>query len=484
MNSFTSIGKNVASVLFSKGFLLTGLLVLSVFAGLMTGVSVYLRSEIRGQILNRDAELIYSVSLLEFATQPDGAESVLDSDEMVLDVLLTAAARTAKLRGVFGVELFLPDGKIVDVIPQSLVSAELDSADLELLRQFERIRRFHLPANIGERFTGVASFSDVSTLPLLEIIVPLHFPDSETLKGIVRYWIDGQAVSDEFRSLDQHLTKQFAAVLGGGGCIILLILAWSFYRLIQTNRLLEHRSLKLKQANRELTLAAKTSAVGAITAHLVHGLKNPIFGLKEFFSKPSQHADPDQNGEDWETANLTISRMDDLVQDLVSVLREEQRGDHYEMSSQEICQFIRAKFKGEMAAKDIDMDIACSSDFTLPNRETNCVLMILQNLSKNAIEATPPGGQISVSFHLADATLTVQLKDNGPGLPREQREDPFKPILSRKPNGSGIGLAISYQLARHIQADLHLVHTGREGTCFELTLPLDVSPSLDLMEQR
>ena len=48
--------------------------------------------------------------------------------------------------------------------------------------------------------------------------------------------------------------------------------------------------------------------------------------------------------------------------------------------------------------------------------------------------------------------------------------------MSLKRDGSGIGLVISYQLARHIQASLRLLHTGEDGTCFGLELSLDDHP--------
>lgn len=471
-----SVWKNCEPVVRSRSFWLMTLFVLMVFLSLLAGVNLYLRNQIRHQILQREAELIYSVSLLEFSIVKDENGLVFLPDDLFEDVVLNAASRTAKLRGVFGVELFLPDGATVDVIPRSLASEELNVEYLQKVKRLQTISRFHPHEQIDSLFSQAPLLSGDLTIPLLEVIVPVHAPDSRDLIGIARYWVDGQPVSEEYLKVDRNIVKQFTAVFLGGGFLISGILFWSFYRLLQTNRLLEQRSVKLNRANQELTLSAKTSAVGAITAHLIHGLKNPIMGLQEFLAEQKKSVQSGHDDTDWETANLTIRRMYGFVQELVAILQEEQRKDRYDITSQEIHQAITAKFKEAAATSHVDMEISRAPDFTLPNREANCVLLILGNLIKNAVEATPAGGKVGISFQLGDHKLTIRVRDEGSGLPRDLRDDPFRPYISTKQNGSGIGLAISHQLARHIQADLKLLHTGNEGTCFGLEVPLSEDP--------
>jgi C4-dicarboxylate-specific signal transduction histidine kinase len=61
--------------------------------------------------------------------------------------------------------------------------------------------------------------------------------------------------------------------------------------------------------------------------------------------------------------------------------------------------------------------------------------------------------------------------DEGPGIPEELRPKLFAPCRTTKPGGSGIGLAISQQLAHHLGAELELKQTGPAGAVFTLTLP-------------
>ena len=104
------------------------------------------------------------------------------------------------------------------------------------------------------------------------------------------------------------------------------------------------------------------------------------------------------------------------------------------------------------------------------------LLLILVNLTENALEASPPGSSVNVSFRMQDeATLLVEVADRGEGISPELRERLFMPKKSGKDQGTGIGLVISAQLARQIGGELHLLETGDSGTTFGVNLPLDVA---------
>jgi signal transduction histidine kinase len=99
------------------------------------------------------------------------------------------------------------------------------------------------------------------------------------------------------------------------------------------------------------------------------------------------------------------------------------------------------------------------------------VEQILLNLLKNAIEALPPGGQITVTTGAVEEGAFVRIADNGPGLSAETRSQLFQPFVTSKAQGTGLGLAVSRRLARTLGGELSLVPAER-GTCWQLTLPL------------
>ncbi|HWA59474.1 MAG TPA: HAMP domain-containing sensor histidine kinase [Gemmatimonadales bacterium] len=99
------------------------------------------------------------------------------------------------------------------------------------------------------------------------------------------------------------------------------------------------------------------------------------------------------------------------------------------------------------------------------------VEQILLNLLKNAIEALPPGGQITVTSGAGPEGAFLRVADDGPGLPPEARNQLFQPFVTSKAQGTGLGLAVSRRLARTLGGELSLVPAER-GTCWQLTLPL------------
>lgn len=93
---------------------------------------------------------------------------------------------------------------------------------------------------------------------------------------------------------------------------------------------------------------------------------------------------------------------------------------------------------------------------------------ILANLIRNAAEAQDGRGEITVRLCERD----LEICDKGPGLPLKTKENLFKPFAaSSRRDGSGLGLALSRDLARSMGGDLELIETGPEGTCFRLVLP-------------
>ena len=95
---------------------------------------------------------------------------------------------------------------------------------------------------------------------------------------------------------------------------------------------------------------------------------------------------------------------------------------------------------------------------------------VLFNLAQNAVEA----GARQVRFAVVerDGAMTIDVGDNGHGLPPRALENLFRPFFgSARPGGTGLGLAIARELMRAQGGDLQLVETTGSGTIFRLMLP-------------
>lgn len=101
---------------------------------------------------------------------------------------------------------------------------------------------------------------------------------------------------------------------------------------------------------------------------------------------------------------------------------------------------------------------------------------VLVNLVKNAEEAMPEGGLVSVRVRAAETGAILEVEDEGPGVPAELKDRLFEPYVTTKPQGSGLGLAIASRIATEHGGELSVHDAPRRGTVFRLTLPSPRSP--------
>jgi len=304
----------------------------------------------------------------------------------------------------------------------------------------------------------------------VEVFIPIQPKAQPRLVGMAQFILDGQGVAAEYAQVDRFLVRHGLGVFLVGGGIIVAALGWAFRRLARINRLLSERTASLLRANQELSLAAKTSAVGAVAAHLIHGLKNPLSGLHSFvanrFSAPGNHSEPE-----WQAAAATAGRMKSMIDEIVRVLHDEQGAAGYEISWGELVEILTARVLPSAQEARVHFRVNRSAEGVLSNREANLIMLILENLIQNALQVTPGGRSVRLSLAADEQGTRCEVQDEGPGLSEGLQATLFAPCQSNKEGGSGIGLAISKQLAQHLGATLELKRNTPQGCVFSLTIP-------------
>ncbi len=444
-----------------------------IYGSLIFFMGLKSRREIRSQIINRDAEVLYSLTLMEF----NRAEEEALANPWLMDIgtdLLTVVLKTSEMKSVIAVRIFNHEGQFIDALPLEFLKGELDGDEILKARQLQPFSEYHPGVRLSNYFVNPFGMEDDSSFPLLEVILPLHKADSEEILGIAQYLIDGTSIETDFAALDRNFYIQAGIAFGSGILIIALILILSFRRLQRYSELLEDRSERLLDANHELALAAKSSAIGAVTSHLIHGLKNPLSGLQDFVKGRDGERRQDSD-EDWQTAAESARRMQIMIQEITSVLQEQETAQNYDFTLQEIRDIVVSKVESLAEKSGITFDAGETPVSNLDSRRGNLLLLVLMNLIQNAIEATPSGNKVALEFHPSDNRVAIHVIDEGPGLPTSIQDNLFSPCQSSKENGSGIGLAISYQLAKHIDAEIILHKTGPDGTCFIVSIAISTA---------
>jgi signal transduction histidine kinase len=133
-----------------------------------------------------------------------------------------------------------------------------------------------------------------------------------------------------------------------------------------------------------------------------------------------------------------------------------------------------AALEKDLRARRISVQHA-RSDVPPVIADTGQLGQVLDNLVKNAIEAMPPGGTLTVATAWSDRVVTIDVADTGPGVRPEDAERIFLPFHSTKPLGAGLGLAVAREIMQEHGGSL-TCRAGAGGGCFVMTLPLRCAP--------
>jgi len=439
---------------------------LAVLAVIVAFGAFHLRAHLRDHLVNRDGEILYTVALAR--QYANGAGSNLTRRIGIPAEQLALALDISRMRDdTLGVRLFDQEGRFVTAVPPSLQPSSLDAVELAALRRLQPASRFREQASMDEQFLTLGpADATAGTLPLLQVTIPLHARGETQLVAAAQLLIDGRPLVREYARIDQHLWVIAVALYAGGAALLSTVLIWAYRRLRRAHQQLADRTTRLLRANHELSLAAKTSALGSVTAHLIHGLSNPLANLQHVLA--SQEGKPEAG---METIAAATRRMQQLVDEVVRVLGEERVGEHYELSLRELADILVHKLAAAAETAAVELSVEVHTDATLNNRTANLTLLILENLVHNALKVSAAGATVAVAFNPDDhGGALCTIADAGPGLPAELLPRLFTPCRSTQ-GGSGLGLAISKQLANQLGAELVLQTSSPSGCVFLLRLP-------------
>jgi signal transduction histidine kinase len=447
---------------------------LCVFAAVVASVTLALRLKLRAQIVGRDAAVLASVAVFEvdsarYSTSSYSSYYTNQNDE---DRILEALLDVSRLEGVVALRVFDADGVFLDAAPTQFIRGEISPEEMAALRELKTASRYLPDAKLDDFFYnsgGVKIQSKGSeTLPLLEILVPIHEKSGNKLEGVGQFLLDGSPTKAAFAQLDRNLFFQagmalFLAFVFGGG-----LLGWAFWKMHHVNTLLVVRTRDLARANRELALRSRVSAIGTITANLLHGLKNPLAALSTYVEERRKTVSAGDEALD--DADEAVRRMGSMIEESVSILGQDETGERFDYTISEICEVAAERCRTSAKSLKVDVAVKHGPEFTIDNRRGNLLALALVNLVQNAVDATPEGGSVTVAWTQSEGGIILKVSDTGCGLPENMRPDPFHPVKSCKKGGSGIGLAIAAQLAGQAGVSISLAGTGPSGTTFSLAI--------------
>ena len=243
---------------------------------------------------------------------------------------------------------------------------------------------------------------------------------------------------------------------------------------------LEETDAALAEHRRRLIQSEKLSAIGELAAKLAHEVLNPLAGMKaavQLLARAHPH-DPDRARETARALSAEIARVEELLGRLLNFARP--LSPRVEVTSVSgLLDAAVAATRDVMARNQVVL--ARSEPEALPPLEVDPLLVsqAIANLLANAAQTMPSGGVVELAATrrvvLGRDEVAITVADHGAGIAPGDQRMLFHPFFTTKPNGHGLGLAISQNIA--VEHGGRIVAGNRPavdgpGAIFELLLPM------------
>ncbi|MBD5781725.1 HAMP domain-containing histidine kinase [Pelagicoccus sp. NFK12] len=441
---------------------------LCVFVGIVFWVSLTLRDDLREQLTSRD-ESVLGMLLSHQIKQKEASTLLFSFEVLAEEDLWTSLLEVASAEGVFAAQLYDEEGTLLRSTSEALKPVAIAEEGL-------------VSAILGDgwtEFSDSVALSEIMDLgyrqdqliPVQTVYLPLHSSQGEFL-GIGRVLIEGSALRSSFELLNQRIVTQ-ALVAGGLGSLLLVLLffvAWT--SLNRAKEAVARQARRLRKANAELAMLARTSALGSVTAHLIHGLRNPLAGVQQAVRGGGLGSEGAAENDELREIREASSRMQGMVDEVVSLLQGAEGGvDDFDLTVSEIADDLKAKFANVSEKGKVRFDWNAAGEGELDSYRARVVMLVATNLIQNAIDASPEDGLVQVTLVGEEKGLEVTVKDEGNGIAADAMEEIFMPKVSAKEGGAGIGLPISSQMARYLKGRLTCRNRDSVGAAFKLFVP-------------
>ena len=246
-----------------------------------------------------------------------------------------------------------------------------------------------------------------------------------------------------------------------------------------THLLLELADATQRQRiSRENDLLARLDGSRLMIRQLAHEIKNPLGGLRGAAQLLERELPAAALKEYTQVIIGEADRLAALVDSIAGPGRAPQRSL---LNVHEICEHVYRLLRAE-AGEEVVVDR--DYDPSLPNAwlDGNQIIQALLNVTRNALQAlgrrghivlrTRALGNVSIGSVRHRLVATVQVEDDGPGVPEELRSSLFYPLVTGRPDGTGLGLAVAQEL---VCRNGGLIEFDSEPgrTVFTLLLPLE-----------
>lgn len=223
----------------------------------------------------------------------------------------------------------------------------------------------------------------------------------------------------------------------------------------------------------EIEMSRRLSASGRLTRGVAHEVKNPINAIVlhlQLLQNKLEQAEPDTKRH-MNIIDSEIRRLDRVVQTLVDFTRP--RDLHLEeVDARRLLDDVAVLAGPDAEQHGVTIKRITPAERLMVKVDVDLMKQALLNVVLNGVQAMPQGGTLTISARREENDFIAEVCDRGGGIPPELHDKIFELYFTTKKEGSGIGLAQTYQILQWHYGSVDFHSVDGEGTTFRFCLPL------------
>lgn len=222
----------------------------------------------------------------------------------------------------------------------------------------------------------------------------------------------------------------------------------------------------LAESREQVARNARLAAMGEVAAGVAHEINNPLGVIKGYLGLLRATPMSASNASELSVIGDEVERCAEIVRGLLDLARPRR----LQLAAASPSSVIEESVSRVEASLERRIEVDLGLDLPAARFDEKALRQILDNLIKNAVEAAPEGGRVRVVARADARAVSIAIDDSGPGIASEVRERLFRPFVTTKVRGTGLGLAVAESLAREMGASLDVERSELGGARFVVRL--------------
>lgn len=241
----------------------------------------------------------------------------------------------------------------------------------------------------------------------------------------------------------------------------------------EEKRRLEDANLRLRETQQQLIQSERLAAVGRLAAKVAHEVNNPLAIIKtgiRIIRNQGEADDPIKGN--LQEIEEEIARIARIIRGLLDLSRPSAPEEVIEINR--VVQSLERLLRQNLREKHIALSVALDPTSPSVRLAGDQLKQVILNFVRNAEDAMPDGGNLSIVTTRQGGRVDVSVTDTGCGIPKENLEHIFDPFFTTKAkeHGMGIGLWVCYGIIQAAKGTITVSSDVGKGTTFRLTLPV------------